>query len=90
MLTSLDHIIDQAWSMMKPAIYADVREGSGKAKFYLVDVDDDSVSAEKHEITRAAFNAGRTNGNLYHDIDDPLDVDGNQAWKVRTELDDDG
>lgn len=88
MLSTLDHIIDIADSMVNPAAYADVREGSGKAKFYLVDTADGAAVAQRHELSRSAFNAARSKGHLYQQADDPLMVGEHQAWKVRTELDD--
>lgn len=90
MIQTESQIIETAEPMMSPVVYADVREGSGKARFFLKDNDDVSVHAQEHELSRSLFNGCRDNGVLYQDADNPLMVGDHQAWRVRTEVEGDG
>jgi hypothetical protein len=90
MINTERQLLEQADGMMRPVVYADVSKGSGNARFFLMDADDESVSKGFHELPRSTFNGCRDCGTLYRDGENPLMVGDHQAWNVRTESEDDG
>ena len=78
-------LLASASQMDDPMVIADVSEGSGKARFLLVDTWEPPSPATAPEINRQLFNALRKNGELDAGPDGALKLGKHRAWRVRAQ-----